>query len=338
MATFVLRRIFTSFIALIGVLVVVYVLVSLAPVDPVKQYAGVNASPERKEQVKHELGLDRSIPVQMFTYGKNFLTGRWGVSLLSKRSVREDVANTLPYTLELVGFALILTVVLGILLGVTSAHKKDRLPDHASRVLAVGLISIPTFWLALGLQYIFAGKLHVLPLSGANDYATMVAYPIQSITRLPLLDALLTGNWVAFWDHFEHLILPVIALTGMALGGLQRLTRASMIEVLNEDYVVAVRSYGVPERNVLWRHGLKNSTPVLATMIALCAAWLLVNTFLVEAIFAWPGMGSYIVNAVTGLDYPALLAVTLLSAVSYLVVNTVADLVVAIDPRVRINS
>lgn len=337
MTRFLLRRLLTGMIALLGVLVVMFTLMHLAPVDPARQYAGPNATPQRLAEVSQQLGLDDPLAMQLVTYVKSFFTGQWGVSLLSKRPVLEDVGGTLPYTVELVALAMLLTLSIGIPLGVLSAHKKDRLPDHFSRILAVGLIAIPTFWLALGLQYVLAGKLNLLPLSGPGDYATMIIHPIRRLTGLPLIDALVTLNFAAFGNHLMHLWMPVIALTAMALGLLQRLTRASMVEILNEDYIVAVRSYGLSERTVLWRHGIKNSLGVLATMTALTMAYLLVNTFVIEAIFAWPGIGGYIVTAINGLDYPVILAITLLSAVSYLIFNTLADIVVASDPRVRLD-
>ena len=335
MGVYILRRLGLGMVALLGVLVVSYLLIHLAPIDPAHQYAGMHASREQLAAAEKLLGLDQPVYVQIVTYAKNFLTGNWGVSLQTKRSVAMDIRTTLPYTVELVVLSMLLSCSIGIPLGVLSATRKGRLADHFSRLLAVSLIAIPTFWLALGLQYVFSGQLDLLPLSGAFSYDVMYDEPIRSVTGIPLIDALLTGNLTAFWDHAAHLVLPVIALTGMSLGIIQRLTRASMLEVLDEDYILAARSYGLPERAVL-RHGLKNSVGPLATIVALTIAWLLVNTFLVESIFAWPGMGNYIVTAISTIDYPVIMAVTLVSAISYLVFNLLADVVIALDPRVRL--
>lgn len=336
MGAFIVRRLLLSLLALVGVLVVTFVIVHLAPIDPARQYAGPNAPPQRVEEVRHQLGLDRSLPVQIVTYAKNFFSGDWGTALIAKRPVTDMVKQSLPYTIELVFFALLLEIVVGIPLGVLSASHKDKWPDHMSRTVSVALIAIPTFWLALGLQYVLAGNLHLLPLSGAGSYSVLILHPIQSVTGIPLIDAALTGNWTAFWDHLAHIAMPVMALSFMMMGGIQRLTRASFVETLQEDFVVAARSYGLPERDVLWRHGLKNSVGVLATIIAMTTAWLLVNTFVVESIFAWPGIGSLIVDAIARLDYPVVLAVTLMSAVAYLALNTLADIIVATDPRTRL--
>jgi len=219
---------------------------------------------------------------------------------------------------------------------VISANKKDRLPDHASRILAVGLISIPTFWLALALQLFFSGSLGVLPLSGALSTSVGLLHPITKVTGFPVIDALVTGNFTAFWDHIVHLILPVIAMTGISLGGTQRITRAAMVETLTEEYVVAKRSYGLPERSVLYRHALKNSIGPVITSTAVYIASMIVSTFLIEAIFSWPGMGSYVAIGVGQLDYPVIMGVTLVSAVAFLILNTLADILLAVDPRVRL--
>ncbi len=337
MGAFLVRRLGLSMLSLIGVLVVMFLVMQMAPVDPARQYAGSHASPEKLAEVRTQLGLDQPMAVQLVAYVKNFFTGSWGESLVSKNSVLQDVGKTLPYTLELVFLASVLIVAVGVPLGVVSAQKKDLWPDHASRIFAVGLISIPTFWLALALQYVLSGKLGFLPLSGPGTLEVTYSHPIQVITGFPLVDSLVSGNFTAFWDHTAHLVLPVAALTGMALGEFQRITRSSMVESLTEDYIAAKRSYGLRERTVLYRHGLKNSSAPILTIFALQVAFLIVNTFLIESIFAWPGIGAYIARAVTTLDYPVIIAVTLVSAVAFITMNTLADLMIAgTDPRVRL--
>jgi peptide/nickel transport system permease protein len=336
---FVARRLAFSLLALIAALVLTFTLVHATPVDPARQYAGPRASEEKLAEVRAKLALDRSLAVQILIYGENFFTGDWGESLITKSPVIDDIGKTLPYTLELVVLSLILTLLIGLPLGVISANKKDRLPDHASRILAVGLISIPTFWLALGLQYLFSGGLGILPLSGSSSVQVTLTSPISHVTGFPLFDALVTGNFAAFGDHLRHLILPVVALAGMTLGAFQRITRSSMVEALSEDFIVAKRSYGLPDRLVLYRHGLKNCSGPIITTAGVFLAYMIFSTFIVESIFAWPGMGSYIVAGVGALDYPVIMAVTLVSVVAFLVLNTVADLVLAaLDPRVRVQA
>jgi len=333
---FLVRRFGLSVLVLFGVLVIMFVVMHLAPVDPVRQYTGIRATAEQQEAARVMLGLDKPLVAQIGIYIKNFFTGDWGSSLMTKRPVLNDIGVTLPYTLELIFFSVLLTLIIGIPLGVISANKKDRLPDHASRILAVGLISIPTFWLALALQLFFSGSLGVLPLSGALSTSVGLLHPITKVTGFPVIDALVTGNFTAFWDHIVHLILPVIAMTGISLGGTQRITRAAMVETLTEEYVVAKRSYGLPERSVLYRHALKNSIGPVITSTAVYIASMIVSTFLIEAIFSWPGMGSYVAIGVGQLDYPVIMGVTLVSAVAFLILNTLADILLAVDPRVRL--
>jgi peptide/nickel transport system permease protein len=333
---FLVRRFGLSVLVLFGVLVIMFVVMHLAPVDPVRQYTGIRATAEQQEQARVTLGLDKPLPVQILVYIKNFFAGDWGSSLMTKRPVLNDIGVTLPYTLELIFFSVLLTLLIGIPLGVISANRKDRLPDHASRILAVGLISIPTFWLALALQYIFSGSLGILPLSGAFSTKVALLHPITKVTGFPVIDSLVTGNFTAFTDHLNHLVLPVLAMTGISLGGTQRITRAAMVETLTEEYVVAKRSYGLPERSVLYRHALKNSIGPVITSTAVYIAAMIVSTFLIEAIFSWPGMGSYVATGVAQLDYPVIMGVTLVSAVSFLILNTLADIMLAVDPRVRL--
>lgn len=336
MLAFITRRLILGLVALLGVLIVTFTVIKLAPIDPARMYAGPRAGEAQLAEATRLLGLDKPGAVQLVSYIKNFFIGEWGRSLVSRGSVAREIGKTVPYTLELVFVTMVVQNIIGISLGVLSAHRKDEWPDHMGRVLSVGLVAIPTFWLALGLQYILTGKLGMLPLSGAFDYDLLMKHPLKSVTGVPLIDALVTWNLPIFWDHLIHMVMPVFALACMGMGTMQRLTRSTLIEVLSEDYIVAVRSYGAPERNVLWRHGMKNATGALATFMALSFAWVLVNTFIIESIFAWPGIGSYIVKAVAALDYPAVIAVTALSAVSYLVLNTLADMALAIDPRVRL--
>jgi len=160
---------------------------------------------------------------------------------------------------------------------------------------------------------------------------------VTRVTGFVIIDSLISGNLIAFQDAVVHVLLPAVALGAGALALIARMTRSAMLEILNEDYITAARSYGLPERLVLWRYSLKNSLGPTATIVALTLGWLLVNTFLVEAIFAWPGIGNYIANSVIVLNYPAIMAVTILSAIAYIIFNTAADLVVGLDPRVRLN-
>ncbi|MDR2156982.1 MAG: ABC transporter permease, partial [Clostridiales Family XIII bacterium] len=201
---------------------------------------------------------------------------------------------------------------------------------------SIGAISLPSFWFALALQLLFYGHLGLLPLGGRVSVMTSVMYEQPHITGLLLADCLLTGNFEIFSDALAHIILPSIPLMLYPLGLVARMTRSGLLEILNEDYITAERSYGISDRFVLWAYAFKNSLGPTTTVVALSVGYTLVNTFLVESIFSWPGIGKYVANAVTALDYPAIMGVTIFSAIVYMLLNLLADLIIALDPRVRI--
>lgn len=336
MLAFIVRRALQGVLVIFGVLVLTFVFTRVVPANPAALWAGPRATAAQLQSARQTLGLDKPVIVQLGIYIKDCLRGNLGSDLQTRLSVLSELGKFLPVTLELVVAAVLIAVVIGLPLGVLSADKQNHWQDHGSRVLATMGIAMPTFWVALILQYVFYGKLGLLPLGGQFSQATQLFSPVHHVTGFPLLDAALTGNWTALSDGLKHILLPAIALSGACLGMIQRMTRSAMVEITNEDYITAGKSYGLPKNSILWRYALKNSLGPTATVIALGAGYLLVNTFLVESLFSWPGMGAWIANAAVTLDYPVILAVTLVSAVSYVILNMVADIVVALDPRIRI--
>lgn len=336
MASFIVRRLAAGVLVIFGVVTITFFLMSVVPSDPASQWAGPRATEEQRAQAREELNLDKPLAVQFGIFLNKLGHFDLGESLANKRSVADQMKEFLPPTLELVAVAFILAALIGIPLGVFSAQKKDRLPDHLSRVIAVGAVAMPSFWLAMMLQLIFFRWLRILPLGGQlNSYYTLLE-PIPRATGFLFIDTLLAGNVSAFFDYCRHIIMPAIALGAGTLATLARMTRSGMLEIANEDYILAARSYGLGEGIVMWKLGLKNSLGPTVTVSALQLGYILVNTFMIEAIFNWPGIGNYVSTAVTTLDYPAIIAVTLLSAVSYVVLNMIADILVALDPRVRV--
>ncbi|MDD3852020.1 MAG: ABC transporter permease, partial [Firmicutes bacterium] len=227
-------------------------------------------------------------------------------------------------------------IFLGIPLGVVSAKRKDQLVDHVSRFFSVGAVSLPTFWVGMFLQLIFYRWLELLPLGDQLSMGIKLTREIPHITGFLLFDSLITGDLVVFKDALAHIILPGITVALYPIGLVARMTRSALLEILDEDYIRAARSYGLPERMVLWSYAIKNSLGPTATVVTLSIGYTLVNTFLVEAIFSWPGIGSYISSAVISLDYPAIMGVTIFSACAYVVLNLIADVIIALDPRVRV--
>lgn len=336
MFKYVVKRVLSSLLVLLGVITITFFIARVIPSEPERKWAGERATPEQLEQARQELGLDKSLPEQYVVYIGQVFQGNLGKSLNNHEPVTKELAKYVPATLELVLIAFILAIIIGIPLGIYSAKHKNHMLDHLSRFFSIGAVSLPTFWVALFMQLIFYKALRLLPIGGQLSVTALIFSERPHITGLLLLDCLLTGNFALFHDAFLHIIMPAITIALYPIGLVSRMTRSALLEILNEDYITAGRSYGLSERKVLWKYALKNSLGATATDVALSMGYTLTDTFLVESIFAWPGIGSYISNAVTSLDYPAIIGVTIFGAVCYIVLNLVADLIIATDPRVRL--
>lgn len=336
MIRFILKRLLLGVIVLFGVVTITFILTRVVPSDPAAKWVGARATPEQIAAAKIELGLDKPIYIQYFKYVGDLLHGDLGRSLRSHQPILQELKSYLPATIELVFFSTIFAIILGIFLGVVSAERKDGLIDHICRFFSVGSVSIPTFWVGMFLQLILYRQLGLFPLGDQLSFETSLMYDVPHITGFLVFDCLITGNFYVMQDAIVHLILPCIAISLYPLGLVARMTRSALLEILNEDYISAARSYAIPERKVLWKYALKNSLGPTATVVTLSIGYTLVNTFLVEAIFSWPGIGSYISTAVVTMDYPAIMGVTIFSACAYVILNLVADIIVAMDPRVRV--
>lgn len=336
MKKYIFKRVLLGLLVLAGVVTITFFLTRVLPSNPAAQWVGPRATKEQIEAATVELGLDKPLLVQFQKYTTDLLHGNLGVSLRTKQPVLNELKSYIPPTLELVIISTILAVMIGIPLGLYSAKKKDKLLDHFCRFFSVGAVSLPTFWVALFLQLIFYRWLQLLPLGGQLDAKLKLLYSIPKFTGLLTVDTLLSGNMTLFFDAARHIVLPAVTISLYPIGLVARMTRSALLEILGEDYIKAARSYGLKENLVLWKYALKNSLGTTATVLALSVGYTLVNTFLVEAIFNWPGIGNYISTAVMSMDYPAIIGVTLFSACSYVILNLLADIIIAIDPRVRV--
>lgn len=336
MKKYLLKRLVLCLIVIFGVILITFTISRVVPSDAAAKWAGARATPEQVEAAREELGLNDPYPVQFFNYIKDLLHGDLGYSLRTRNPVMSDLKAYIPATLELVILSTILAIIIGLPLGLYSAKHKNKLLDHVARFVSIGGVSLPVFWLAMGLQLIFYSSLGWLPLGGRVSTEVAIMYELPNITGMLLLDSALTGNWVIFKDALVHIILPVIPMTVYPMGLIARMTRSAVLEILNEDYITAGRSYGLSEKLMLWGYALKNSLGPTATSITLSIGYTLMNTFLVESIFNWPGIGKYVSSSVLSMDFPAIMGVTIFSAVSYMILNLIADLVVALDPRVRL--
>lgn len=336
MKRYILRRLLLSLIVLFGVILIVFTITRVVPSDPAAKWAGARATPEQVAAASIELGLDKPVPVQFVNYVVDLLHGDMGYSLRTRNPVVSDLKAFIPASVELVLLSTILAMFIGIPLGLYSAKHKNKLLDHISRFFSIGCVSLPSFWTALGLQLIFYSYLGLLPLGGRVSVEISLTQTLPDITGMLLFDSMITGNWIVFKDALKHIILPTIPIMLYPIGLVARMTRSAMLEILNEDYITAERSYGLSERSILWIFGFKNSLGPTTTVVTLSIGYTLMNTFLTESIFNWPGIGKYVASSVLALDFPAIMGVTIFSAICYMLLNLAADLIVALDPRVRL--
>jgi len=337
MALFIIKRIGWLAFVLLGLCVITFTLSRVVPGDPAAVYLGSRAKPEQLEAVRLKLGLDKPVPLQFAFYLRDLLHGDLGSSLRTHRPVLKGIRDHLPASLELMFVAITIAVLIGIPLGVIAAKRENTVSDHLSRLFAVACTSLPSFWLAMLFQIVFFRWLGLFPIGGRLDTVVGLTNPIEHLTGFYLFDSLATGNWTALRDSAWHLCLPAVTLASYSTGLIARMTRSTMIEVLREDYITTARAVGVSEKEILFLQGLRNALGPTMTTAGLCFAFMLTGTFFIELIFFWPGLGTYITNAILLNDYPVIMGVTLLMALFYVSVNLVVDILIAlVDPRVRL--
>lgn len=333
MVTYALRRLLEAVPVVLLVILIVFCLFRVIPGDPARLAAGKTASPERVEEIRREMGLDKPLPVQYILYIGSILRGDFGRSIYTRRPVIDDLALYAPATLELCFLGLLGCLVVGIPLGIVAAAKENRWPDHATRILALSGVSLPVFWLGLLLQVVFYFKLGWLP--GSGRLSPLIEIP-RRVTGMFILDSLLAGNWAALGDSVKHAVLPLFCLSFVMTGYVSRMTRSSMLEVLHQDYVQAARAKGVREIVVLAKHALRNALIPIVTVSGTLFAEILCGVVLTETIFSWKGLGSYLVESLLSLDLQPVAAFAVFSALAYVLINLLVDLLYAvIDPKIR---
>ena len=334
---YIVRRGLFSILVLVGMTIITFSLTHVIPSDPAALYLGPRARPAELERVREQLGLNQPLPVQYLAYMRALFQGDLGTSIATKRPVLQELTTRLAATLELLGAATLLSILIGVPLGVMSARLHGKPLDMFVRTISILGISMPAFWLGLLLQLLVAHAFNLLPTAGRVDSSLRFSSPITEITGFYLLDSLLTGNWVAFADVLRHLILPAITLAAYPIGLVARMTRATMLEVLEQNYIRTARAYGIRERVIVYSYALKNAISPTLTVIGLTLAYSLTGAFFVEIIFNWPGLGLFTARSFLNLDYPAIMGMTLFAASGYVVVNLLVDLLQAwIDPRISL--
>lgn len=309
-----------------------FFLVRAIPGNPAQIMLGQQASQEQVQQLTENMGLDKPIFVQYGLFLKDAVRGDLGDSTLTGRPVTTELLVRFPATLELVAFAMLIAILVGVPVGVISAVRQYSLLDKTTSVLALTGISMPIFWLAMILVVIFGVNLELLPFPGRLDPTT----GITAITGLVLVDSLLTLNFAGFWDGLLHLIMPALALATIPMAVIMRMTRSSMLEVMNEDYVRTARAKGVVPWRVVFKHALRNAMLPTITVIGLQTGLLMGGAIITETIFSWPGIGLYTYNSISSRDYASIQGVVLYAALLFVLINLLVDILYAIlDPRVR---
>jgi peptide/nickel transport system permease protein len=337
MLKYILKRLGLLIPTLLGVATIVFFMVALSPGDPARVMLGERANAQQLEQLREDLGLDKSLSEQYWLYLQRMVQLDFGESIKTGRPVMEEISELYPATLELAFWAMVFAAVAGVLMGVASAIKKNTWIDYTAMVGALVGVSMPVFWLALVLIMVFSVGLGWFPTGGRIN----VRFFFESITGVYLLDTFIymvrDGNTEYFLDALRHLVLPAVALGTIPLAIIARVTRSSMLEVLKQDYIKTARAAGISERRVIFRYALKNALLPIITVLGIQFGLLLSGAILTETIFAWPGIGRWLYTAIQARDYPAVQGGVIVISTSFVLINLVVDILYSlVNPRIRL--
>ncbi len=328
-----LRLVTTVFLAIAATLVV-FLVAHVVPTDPIRAHLGDlgSSKPDIVAAYRVRWGLDKALWEQYVIYLQGLTRGDFGISIQTERPVLRDIVQYAPATFELATLAALMAAAIGIPLGVLAAVFRDSWADHLARFVSLIGVAAPTFWLAFLALALFYGGLQIAPSTGRLDISVA---PPPTVTGAYLIDSLIAGEPATFLNALAHMVLPAAVLAASSLGLITRTTRASMLETLGQDYIRTARAKGLRERVVVVRHALRNALVPVITLGGLTYAQLLSGAVMTETIFSWPGLGRYAFQAAGALDFPAITGVTLVVAVTYLIVNLLVDLSYAlVDPRI----
>jgi len=333
MIRFLRRRLLTIPIVLLGLSLITFTVSHLLPGDPVKLAAGPQATPEEIVKLAQEFGLDRPLPEQYLSYMGRLLHGNWGQSISTHREVGPDLLIHFTATLELTVVSTLLGLLIGIPLAIISARWRDRWPDHLSRFISIGAISVPVFWIAIVLQLIFAQNLHWLPVSGRFD--PRETFPVTH-TGILLIDTLIDGDVHAFGITLRYLILPAFCQSLIVIALITRFLRADLLDILRKDFVLVARANGLPEFIIWTRYLMKNALIATVSMLGFVISFQLGGAVLIEYVLDWPGIGQYALGAALTLDFQPIMGATLFTGMVVITVNLLTDLTYSfLDPRIR---
>jgi len=333
MLAYITRRIFIMIPTLLGMSVIVFFMLHLTPGDPAELLMGERASEEALQDIREHLGLNKPVYVQYGIFLKQLLQGDLGETIWTRQKVWIEVKQRFPATIELAVVALFISCVLGMILGIISATRQYSIFDYLSMLGALIGVSMPIFWLGLVFMLFFSLNLGWLPMSGRLS----VGVELQTITNFYVLDSILTGNWEALRDVLWHIIMPAFTLSTIPTAIIARMTRSSMLEVLRQDYIKTAKAKGLSQFKVVFKHALRNALIPVVTTIGLQFGVLLCGAILTETIFAWPGVGKWMYDAVMQRDYMVIRGGTLFLASIFIVINLCVDVLYAvINPRIKV--
>ncbi len=333
---YIARRIILLPILIVGITLLAFIVSHLVPADPLGMVLSERAmnNPDIVAAYRARWGYDQPLAKQYVVYVENLARGDLGESIATQHPVLKDLQQFFPATLELTLAAMMFTIFFGIPLGVIAAIYRDHWPDHAARILALVGVSVPVFWLGLLLLNVFYFHLNWLPGPGRLD-ANLSPPPTR--TGLYTLDSLLAGQWETFKNALAHLFMPALVLGAYTMGAVSRMTRSSLLDVLDQDYMRTAKAKGLSNWAQIVRHALRNALIPTITIVGLAFGDLMSGAVLTETIFSWPGMGRYAVTAASYLDLQAIMGVTIIIATTYILVNLMADIAYGLlDPRIRI--
>ncbi len=332
MLNYTIRRLLMLIPVLLGMTIIVFSIIHAIPGDPAEVILGEKASSASKEALRKELKLDQPLLVQYGDYLKKLASGDLGTSIRTREPISAEITPYLAATLELTLVAMAFAVFFGVNAGILSAWKQNSWFDYLSMLIALIGVSMPIFWLGLMEQWLFALELKWLPSIGRVNARD----PVESVTNLYLIDSLLSGRADQFWTVVKHLILPGIALGTIPMAIIARMTRSSMLEVLRSDYIRTAKAKGLSQMFIIYKHALRNAFIPVLTVIGLQFGLLLGGAVLTETIFAWPGVGRYIFDAISSRDYPVIQSGILIIAFIFVLINLLVDLLyAAVDPRIN---
>lgn len=332
MGRYAIKRFLTIVPVLIGVSLIVFSFTHLIPGDPAVAMLGERATPQRVAEVRAQLGLDKPLYTQYFIYVDKVLHGDLGASILRGDPVLRDLIRRFPATVELALSAILIAIAVGVPMGIISAVWRNSFFDGFSRLVALTGVSMPIFWLGLMLAWFFGVMLRWLP----TGFRLGTDVTLVAVTNFNILDSLLAKNPAALLSSFRHLVLPAVALSTIPMAVIARMTRASLLEVLSQDYIRTAESKGLPQQSVILRHAMRNALLPVMTVTGLQVGRLLAGAILTETIFSWPGIGLWIYESIQARDYPIVQGATLFIATIFVMVNLITDvLYAAVDPRIK---